>query len=51
VRLGPLRLGALGRGEARRLTAGEVEALRAHAARSRGRTGPRAESASSPESD
>ena len=51
VRLGPLRLGGLGRGEARRLTAGEVEALRAHAARSRGRTRPRAESASSPESD
>ena len=51
VRLGPLRLGALGRGEARRLTPGEVEALRAHTARSRGRNRPRAESASSPESD
>jgi 23S rRNA pseudouridine2605 synthase len=51
VRMGPLHLGDLGPGRARRLSAEELAALRAHAARSRRRPRPRAKSADRPESD
>jgi pseudouridine synthase len=39
VRMGPLRLGPLGPGEARRLTGAELRALREHAERARRRAG------------
>jgi 23S rRNA pseudouridine2605 synthase len=51
VRMGPLRLGTLGRGEARRLAPGEIRALLGHAERSRGRTRARAKPVDPPESD
>jgi 23S rRNA pseudouridine2605 synthase len=50
VRMGPLRLGDLGRGEARPLAPGEVAALRAHATRAQPRPRPRARSPHAPES-